>query len=148
MDADLQYDPRDIPSLVEVLTGNNLDLVCGWRRKRADSFARRAAGAIANRIRNLFTHDGIHDTGCTLKVFRRECLDRIKLFEGMHRFVPALFQMEGFRVGEARVNHRKRMKGKSKYTIGNRLFVSLGDLWAVRWMKRRHLNRKQSLPSS
>ncbi|MDD5085166.1 MAG: glycosyltransferase family 2 protein [Candidatus Omnitrophica bacterium] len=142
MDADLQYDPRDILPLIRFLQENNLDLVCGWRRRRADSLNRRLASIIANAVRNRFTHDGIHDTGCTLKIFRKGCLAKIKFFDGMHRFLPVLFQMEGFRVGEMRVNHRPRLKGKTKYTILNRLLGSLYDLWAVQWMKCRHLHNK------
>lgn len=142
MDADLQYDPRDIVPLIRFLEENNLDLACGWRRRRIDHLSRRLSSAVANTVRNFFTRDGIHDTGCTLKVFRKDCLAKIKFFDGMHRFLPVLFQMEGFRVGEMKVNHRPRVKGKTKYTILNRLFGSLHDLWAVRWMKRRHLHNK------
>ncbi len=82
-------------------------------------------------------HDGVHDTGCSLKVFRRRVVERIPLFEGMHRFFPALARMHGFTVTEVPVRHFPRIHGQSKYGIGNRIFKALRDLFAVRWMQRR-----------
>ena len=93
MDADLQNDPRDIPKLLAALPGQ--DAVCGWRVERHDPWTKRLASRVANRVRDRFTRDGVHDTGCTLKVFRREALQRLHLYRGMHRFLPALLQMEG-----------------------------------------------------
>jgi len=93
----------------------------------------------AERLRNAFTHDGIHDTGCSLKVFRRPVVERLQLFEGMHRFFPALAKMHGFTLAEVPVRHFPRAHGRSKYGIGNRLFKGLYDLVAVRWMMRRVL---------
>jgi len=137
MDGDLQYDPRDIPTLLALLTSS--DAVCGWRWPREDSWVRRVSSFIANGVRNWATDEAIHDTGCTLKAFRRECLTRLKLYRGMHRFLPTLLKVEGFRVTEAKVTHRPRLHGQSKYGISNRLFVGLADLWVVRWMKKRQL---------
>ena len=94
---------------------------------------------IANRVRNFFTHDGVHNTGCPLKIFRRPVLERLHLFEGMHRFFPALALMHGFTVTEVPVRHYPRIHGVSKYGMGNRLFKSLYDLIAVRWMQTRVL---------
>lgn len=137
MDGDLQYDPRDIPALLALLASS--DAVCGWRWPRGDSWVRRVSSLIANGVRNWATGEAIHDTGCTLKAFRRECLTRLKLYRGMHRFLPTLLKLEGFRVTEAKVAHRPRLHGQSKYGILNRLFVGLADLRSVRWMKKRQL---------
>jgi glycosyltransferase involved in cell wall biosynthesis len=138
MDADLQNDPRDIPKLLAALPGR--DAVCGWRVDRHDPWAKRLASRVANRVRDRFTRDGVHDTGCTLKAFRREALQRLHLYRGMHRFLPALLQMEGFRVTEVPVSHRPRRAGTSKYGNWERLWAGLADLWAVRWMARRRLS--------
>ncbi|HSE94822.1 MAG TPA: glycosyltransferase family 2 protein [Methylomirabilota bacterium] len=137
MDADLQNDPADIPRLLAALVGN--DAACGWRVNRRDPWTKRAASRIANRVRRYVTGDGIHDTGCTLKAFRREALGRLRLYRGMHRFLPALIRLDGFRVTEVPVGHRPRRAGQSKYGNWGRLWTGLADLWAVRWMARRHL---------
>ncbi len=137
MDGDLQNDPQDIPRLAPLL--DEADMVCGQRRQRHDSVVRRLSSKVANRVRDAVVHDGITDTGCSLKLMKRECVDRLKLFEGMHRFLPALAQLEGFRVAQAPVNHRPRLHGEAKYRIANRLFKALADLYAVRWMQRRRL---------
>ena len=135
MDADRQNDPADIPRLLEMT--NEWDVVCGRRRKREDNLVRRISSRIANRVRNRLTRETIRDTGCTLKAFRRTFLARVKLFEGMHRFLPTLLRLEGARVTEVEVGHRPRLRGESKYGVWNRLFRSLRDLFAVRWMQSR-----------
>ena len=138
MDADLQNDPHDIPKLLAALPGH--DAVCGWRLERHDPWTKRLASRLANRVRDWFTRDGVHDTGCTLKAFRREALQHLRLYRGMHRFLPALLLMEGFRVTEVPVAHRARRAGVSKYGNWGRLWGGLADLWAVRWMARRKLD--------
>ncbi|NUO09266.1 MAG: glycosyltransferase family 2 protein [Candidatus Brocadia sp.] len=138
MDADMQNDPGDIPKLLEKLT--TYDMVCGWRQKRNDPWIKRISSKVANFIRNKLSQEDIKDTGCSLKAYRRECLKQIKLFNGMHRFLPTLFKMEGFTVTEIVVNHYPRKFGKSKYGISNRAFRAFIDLLVVRWMKRRKLN--------
>lgn len=138
MDADLQNDPADIPKLLEKL--NMYDMVCGWRQKRNDPWIKRISSKVANYIRNKLSREDIKDIGCSLKAYRRECLDRIKLYNGMHRFLPTLFKMEGFTVTEIVVNHHPRKFGKSKYGISNRAFRAFVDLLVVRWMKKRKLN--------
>lgn len=138
LDGDRQNDPADIPKLVECI--QDCDLVCGIRTKRKDSWNKRMISKIANRVRKWICEDGVQDTGCSLKIYRREALNKIKMFNGMHRFLPALFQIEGFRVREVPVNHRERLKGTSNYTLFNRSFNTIADLLAVRWMKKRHLN--------
>jgi dolichol-phosphate mannosyltransferase len=138
MDADLQNDPRDIPALLVAL--ERVDAVCGWRVDRQDPWAKRVASRVANRVRRHFTGDGVHDTGCMLKAFRRSALDRLALYRGMHRFLPALLRMEGCRIAEVPVRHRPRRAGRSKYGNWGRLWTGLADLWAVRWMARRRLD--------
>jgi glycosyltransferase involved in cell wall biosynthesis len=137
LDSDLQNDPRDIPLLLEKMGG--YDMVCGVRTKRMDSWIRLVSSKIANYIRNRLSDEEVTDTGCSLKAYRREFLRRLKLFNGMHRFLPTLMKMEGARVTEVPVHHRLRKFGESKYNIRNRLLRSFLDLLAVRWMKKRRL---------
>ena len=137
LDSDLQNDPRDIPLLLERIVDH--DAVVGWRGNRQDNWIRKLSSWIGNSVRNALSDDDIIDTGCTLKAYRREALARVKLFTGMHRFLPTLLRMEGFKVCQVRVGHRPRLHGDSKYGVGNRLFRSFADLLAVRWMKRRVL---------
>lgn len=138
LDSDLQNDPKDIPKLLSYMP--QYDVVCGWRTGRQDSLVKKISSKIANKIRNLLIKDNIHDTGCSLKAYKKEWLDKIRLYNGMHRFLPALLCMEGARILEVKVNHNPRRYGRSKYNIRNRLFVGLYDLLAVRWMQKRKLN--------
>jgi glycosyltransferase involved in cell wall biosynthesis len=139
MDADLQNDPHDIPELLAHL--EQWDAVTGWRVNRADgdSPVRRISSRVANRVRNAISDESIQDSGCTFRAFRRECLRGLTLYRGFHRFIPTLLRMRGYRVLEIPVHHRPRRFGRSKYGIGNRVFVAFADLLAVRWMKRRFL---------
>lgn len=141
LDADLQNDPADIPRLLDLLEG--ADLVSGIRRKRRDTWARRVASKIANRVRSRLLGDGITDVGCSLKAYRAEFLRDLPAFNGMHRFLPALVRMAGAqRVEEVEVNHRPRQHGESKYTIGGRLRRSLADLLAMLWLRSRWIDRR------
>ncbi len=137
LDADLQNDPADIPRMLDLLQSQRCDFVNGWRADRHDPWIRLVSTRIANSVRNWLTHEQIHDSGCGLRVFRRECIDRLKLFNGMHRFLPTLVKMEGYRVIEVPVNHRPRTAGKAKYGVLNRVFKALRDAFAVRWMQQR-----------
>ena len=137
MDGDLQNDPEDIGTLLPY--AREYDLVCGWRTERHDTLMRKISSRVANAVRNAVTGDRIHDTGCSLKIFRRCVIERLQLFNGMHRFFPALALMHGFTVIEVPVRHHPRMHGISKYGVGNRLFRGLYDLMAVRWMQTRVL---------
>jgi dolichol-phosphate mannosyltransferase len=139
MDADLQNDPRDISAMLACL--DQWDAVTGWRVNRAagDSWIRRLSSRVANQIRNALSQETIQDSGCTFRAFRRECLRDLVLYRGLHRFIPTLLRMRGFRVLEVPVNHRPRRFGKSKYGIGNRALRAFLDLLAVRWMKDRQL---------
>jgi glycosyltransferase involved in cell wall biosynthesis len=138
MDADLQNDPRDIPAVLAPLA--TCDAVCGWRVDRQDPWARRVASRVANAVRAGVTGDRIHDTGCMLKAFRREAIEKLRLYRGMHRFLPALLLLEGCRIVEVPVRHRPRRAGRSKYGNWGRLWAGIADLWAVRWMARRRLD--------
>jgi len=137
LDGDLQNDPADIAMLLPY--SKNYDLVCGWRTNRHDSPVRKISSRIANAVRSIVTGDRVHDTGCSLKLFRRCVVERLQLFTGMHRFFPALALMHGFTVTEVPVQHHPRTHGVSKYGVGNRLFKALYDLLAVRWMQTRCL---------
>lgn len=137
IDGDLQNDPADIATLLPLI--HQFDLVCGWRKDRHDNLTRKISSRIANSVRSAVTGDRVHDTGCSLKLFRRAVVDKLQLFEGMHRFFPALALMHGFTVTEVPVRHYPRAHGTSKYGVGNRLFKGLYDLVAVRWMQHRCL---------
>jgi len=137
MDADLQNDPADIPRMLEVAA--EWDVVSGVRAKRHDSAVRRISSRVANWTRNRLTHESVSDVGCTLRVIRGRCLEGLKLYTGMHRFLPTLLRMDGCSITEVPVNHRPRTKGRSKYGVWNRLFKGLRDLFAVRWMQSRWL---------
>ncbi len=137
LDADLQNDPADIPRILADLEG--WDAVVGVRTRRRDNLVRRVSSKVANYVRNRLSDERIADTGCSLKAYRRAALQKLVLYSGMHRFLPTLLKMEGYRVRETEVRHRPRRHGRSKYGIGNRLLPSFQDLLAVRWMKRRKL---------
>jgi len=137
MDADLQNDPKDIPKMLDCL--KNYDMVSGWREKREDSRIKRITSKIANGIRNWLSKESVRDSGCTFRTYKRECLQNLKLYKGMHRFMPTLVRMEGFRVIEIPISHRPRKFGVSKYNTWNRMWRAFVDLLAVRWMKNRHI---------
>ena len=131
MDGDLQNDPTDIPHIIEYLEDNNLDVVSGWRKNRKDSFMKRFTSRGANFLRHMIVHDGIHDSGCSLKVYRRECFEGINLYGEQHRFIPALLKIKGFTVGEVVVNHRSRTSGVTKYNWKRTIkgFVDMISVW-------------------
>jgi len=137
MDADLQNDPKDIPKMLDYL--KDYDMVSGWREKREDSWIKRITSKIANGIRNCLSKESVRDSGCTFRTYKRECLQNLKLYKGMHRFMPTLVRMEGFRVIEIPISHRPRKFGVSKYNTWNRMWRAFIDLLAVRWMKNRHI---------
>lgn len=140
LDADLQNDPADIPALMRRLEESKSDMVIGVRVNRADTWSRKMQSRIGNGVRNWITGDRITDTGCSLKLVRREAIDRVRLFTGMHRFLPTLVRYAGYKVVEMPVNHRPRQFGQSKYGAMNRAFRGLADCFAVRWMGKRMLN--------
>ena len=139
MDADLQNDPAEIPRLLAMLVADECDMVNGWRKDRRDPLLRRITTKGGNFARNFLTRESIRDSGCGLKVYRREVARKWKLFNGMHRYLPTLAKMNGFRVLEVPVHHRPRTAGKAKYGFWNRFFKVLRDAVAVRWMQSRNL---------
>ena len=138
LDADLQNDPKDLPKFLEAL--KSFDCVCGTRvkvRGEGDNFIRIASSRIANWVRNKLSGEQIADAGCTYRAFKHECIENLKFFKGMHRFLPTLFKIEGHTVTEIEVSNNPRFAGLSHYGVWNRLFASFYDLLAVRWMKKR-----------
>ncbi len=139
MDADGQNDPADIPRLLEYLISRKLDVVSGWRVNRMDSGGKRFVSRTANFLRFLLIHDGIHDSGCTLKAYRQECLEGLDLYSEQHRFIPAILKIRGYTIGELPVNHRPRNTGRSKYNI-SRAWKGFFDMLAV-WFWRKYSGR-------
>ena len=139
IDGDLQNDPADIPRLLAEIS-RGADLVCGYRAQRKDTLLKRITSRVANFVRSRFTRDGVRDTGCTLKAMRRDCIEALVPFKGMHRFIPALVKGAGYRLVEIPVNHRPRRFGQSKYGLGNRALRATVDMFGVRWLLSRRLN--------
>lgn len=140
MDGDCQNDPADIPALVGALlngASSNVCLVAGFRKKRSDSAWRIFSSKVANSLRRLILRDETPDTGCGLKVFYRSSFLKLPFFDHMHRFLPALIQMQGGRVISMEVNHRPRRHGVSKYGTLDRLWSGLVDLHGVCWLRLR-----------
>jgi glycosyltransferase involved in cell wall biosynthesis len=138
IDADLQTSPEDFNLLFEY--ANDYDLVTGVRSMRKDSFVKNMSSLIANKIRRAFTHDGMDDTGCPLKIIRTEFAKRIPMFNGLHRFLPAMILLQKGRIKQVPVRHFPRVAGKSKYHLWNRLFGPLMDCFAYLWMKKKYIN--------
>jgi glycosyltransferase involved in cell wall biosynthesis len=133
-DGDLQNDPRDIPTMVERLETEDLDIVCGWRRNRQDAWlSRKLPSNLANRLISWATGVRLNDYGCSLKVFRSEVVKPLRLYGELHRFIPALASEMGVRIAEEPVNHRARRHGRSKYGIGRTVRVLL-DLLTVKFL--------------
>lgn len=137
MDGDGQNDPADIPKMLELM--RDFDVICGYRQNRQDNIQRRAASRIANAIRSTFLNDGIRDTGCSLKVMKQEHVRFLVPFNGLHRFLPALLGNAGLSIKEVPVNHRPRLLGESKYTIGGRALRGIRDLFGVAWLMDRQI---------
>ena len=141
LDGDGQNDPADIPALLSEYRRQSTQdapvMIAGNRSKRQDSWLRKMSSRIANAVRQGLLHDDCSDTGCGLKLFPRETFLRLPHFDHLHRFMPALFKRAGSRIVNVPVNHRPRMRGQSKYGVGNRLWVGIVDLFGVRWLQRR-----------
>lgn len=141
LDGDGQNDPADIPMLYAVASERPDPqaplLVAGTRRKRNDNWLRRFSSRVANGVRQSLLHDDCPDTGCGLKVFPRDLFLRLPHFNHLHRFMPALFRRAGVPIVNVSVNHRPRVRGSSKYGVGNRLWVGIVDLFGVMWLQRR-----------
>ena len=138
IDADLQTTPEDFNLLLTHV--EDYEMVMGIRTGRKDSFIKNMSSRIANGFRRSMTHDGVEDTGCPLKILRTDYAKRIPFFTGMHRFLPALIQLQNGKVKQMPVRHFPRMAGKSKYNLCNRLVGPFKDCFAYRWMKKRYIN--------
>jgi dolichol-phosphate mannosyltransferase len=137
MDGDLQNNPADIPKLVDSM--EEFDVVCGYRAKRRDSWSRRVGSKIGNAVRNRITRDGLRDTGCSLKAFRRKCIADLPPLNGAHRFMGAYFKINGRTMKQIPVDHRARQFGTSKYTNLKRLPKTIFDLFGFLWFRSRYL---------
>jgi glycosyltransferase involved in cell wall biosynthesis len=138
MDADLQTDPDDLDLLLQHI--DQYPMVIGIRAKRKDSLVKKFSSAFANSFRRLFTRDGILDTGCPLKVIRTKNARKIPMFKGLHRFLPALIQLQGVAVKQVPVRHYPRMAGTSKFNVWNRLIGPLSDCFAFLWIRKKYID--------
>lgn len=136
LDSDGQNDPADIPRLLAEMRPG-VHCCCGIRAKRRDDWVKRVSSKIGNGFRKLLTGGTVTDAGCALKVIRRECLAEIPAFNGMHRWAATMLQHQGYTVTEIPINHRERIRGVSKYGIGNRALRGLRDCFAMRWFRAR-----------
>ena len=131
MDGDGQNDPADIPRLIEAMEESGKDIISGWRRIRRDPLGKRFFSKGAHVLRRMMIRDGIHDSGCSLKLYRKECFKGVRLYGEMHRFIPAVLKIKGFRIGEIEVNHRSRSAGETKYDWRRSIkgFLDMLSVW-------------------
>jgi len=142
LDGDGQNDPKDIPVLLETLE-SGYDVVCGWRFKRNDPFAKRFISKGAKLLRRILVRDTINDAGCTFRVYRRECFDDLDLYAEMHRMIPALLKWRGFKITDVKVNHLPRTAGETKYNW-SRVFKGFMDMIYI-WFWRSYAQRPMHL---
>lgn len=130
LDGDLQNDPKDFKKLLKKID-EGYDIVSGWRKNRKDPFSKRIISKGADALRKFFINDKINDSGCSLKAYRSECFANIDLYGEMHRFIPAVLKIQGFKITEVVVNHRPRKWGETKYGISRTLkgFVDMISVW-------------------
>jgi len=140
IDSDLQTDPFDFDLLLEEIEDH--DLVTGFRHERKDSGIKNLSSNVANIVRNWFTHDGMDDTGCPLKIIRTEYAKRIPMFKGLHRFLPAMILLQGGRIKQVPIKHYPRIAGTPKFGLRNRLVKPLMDCFGYLWMKKNYINYK------
>ena len=138
IDSDLQTTPNDFNLLLERI--EDYDLVTGVRSNRKDSFVKNMSSTIANGIRRAFTHDGMDDTGCPLKVIKTEYAKKIPMFNGLHRFLPAMILLQNGKILQVPVQHFPRIAGTAKFGLWNRLLGPLMDCFAYLWMKKKYIN--------
>lgn len=141
MDGDLQNDPNDIPLLLEKME-EGFDVVSGWRWQRKDTFSKRFFSRTANLLRKVLIQDNIHDSGCSLKAYKTACFADVDLFGEMHRFMPAILEMQGYKVGEVKVSHHPRVHGVTKYNWKRAIkgFVDMVSIWFWRKYSNRPLH--------
>jgi len=138
MDGDLQNDPADIQLLLDKMQ-EGYDIVSGWRWQRKDSLMKHLSSRMANLLRKVLVKDTIHDSGCSLKAYKAECFQDLDIFGEMHRFIPALLELQGYKVGEVKVSHQARIHGKTKYNW-RRGLKGIVDMISV-WFWRKYANR-------
>ena len=138
LDSDLQTTPKDFNLLLDYI--DDYDLVTGVRTNRKDSFVKNMSSKISNRIRRAFTHDGMDDTCCPLKIIKTDYAKRIPMFNGLHRFLPAMILLQKGKVIQVPIQHFPRLAGTSKFGILNRLIGPLTDCFVYLWMKKRYIN--------
>ncbi len=138
IDSDLQTNPEDFNILLQHI--GEFDLVTGVRANRKDSLVKNMSSLIANVIRRSFTHDGMDDTGCPLKVIKTDIAKKIPMFKGLHRFLPAMVLLQKGSIKQVPVRHYPRIAGQAKYGLWNRLLGPLSDCFAYLWMKRKYIN--------
>lgn len=138
IDADLQTHPEDFELLLA--HRKEYDLITGVRTGRKDSALKNLSSKIANGIRRAFTHDGMDDTGCPLKIIKTDIAQKIPMFKGLHRFLPAMVLLQNAKVLQVPVRHYERINGKSKFGLHNRLIGPLLDCFAYLWMKKKYIN--------
>ena len=138
IDADLQTTPFDFDNLLKYI--HDFDAVVGYRGNRKDTLNKRMQSKFANTFRRILINDGIIDTGCPLKLIKSDIIKKVPFFEGMHRFIPALIQLQGVKVKQINVKHFNRLNGVSKFNIFNRSIKPLQDAFAYRWIKSRYIN--------
>lgn len=144
MDADGQNDPADIPAMFKKLKTTNADLICGWRKNRKDPQTIKLGAIIAAKVRKLWLNDKTIDSGCTLKLFKKETAEELNLFKGMHRFIPAILKIKGKKVIDMKVNHRPRTTGKTKYNWLKYFPGSFGMITV--WLMKKRKERKGNFP--
>ena len=135
IDGDLQNDPEDIPRLLEKMQNDDCDVVCGWRASRKDTLSKKIFSRIANITRKTITSEHIHDSGCTLRAYKNECVETLELYGETHRYIPAMLLWKGYRIGEVKVKHHQRMHGVTKYNW-RRILKGFLDLIVIAfWQK-------------
>jgi glycosyltransferase involved in cell wall biosynthesis len=139
LDGDLQNDPKDIPKLLDKLKKENLDVVAGWRKNRKDKSGIKVLTKTGRLFRKLIINDQVHDTGCTLRVYRKEAAKSLDLWGEMHRYILAILRWKGFTIGEVQVNHRPRKSGKTKYNY-KKAYKGFIDLIYI-WFLNKYSNR-------
>ncbi len=139
IDSDLQNPPEEIPDMVKMLENDGYDVVSGWRKDRHDSFIIRNLSLIGSYIRKWFINPGVHDLGCTLKVYRKECFEHLNLYGELHRYTVAILKWRGFFIGEKVVKHYERKSGKSKYKW-SKMLRGFIDMWMI-WFSKKYYDR-------
>jgi glycosyltransferase involved in cell wall biosynthesis len=135
MDGDMQNDPVDIPILLNKLENEDYDVVCGWRADRNDPLSKKLISKIANLVRRNITSEFIHDSGCTFRAYKNECVKSLELYGETHRYIPAMLLWKGYRIGEVKVKHYSRKYGVTKYNW-RRLIKGFLDLIVISfWQK-------------